>query len=46
MHAYPAFKEESMIVIKYGVERGGYWNSEKLIKQVEDVIKIVATVAS
>lgn len=45
MHAgISIFKEESMIVIKYGVERLGHWNSEKLIKQVEDVvIKIVAS---
>jgi len=29
------------VLIKYGVESKGYWNSEKFIKQVEDTIKIV-----
>jgi len=29
------------VLLKYGVESEGYWNSKKFIKQVEDTIKIV-----
>ena len=38
---YPDLKKKARVLLKYGVESEGYWNSEKFIKQVEDVIKIV-----
>ena len=38
---YPNLKKKARVLLKYGVESEGYWNNEKFIKQVEDVIKIV-----
>ena len=38
---YPDLKKKAGVLLKYGVESEGYWNNEKFIKQVEDVIKIV-----
>ena len=40
---YPNLKKKARdrLLLKYRVESGGYWNNEKLIKQMEDVIKIV-----
>ena len=38
---YPNLKKKARVLLKYGAESEGYWNSEKFIKQVEDVIKIV-----
>ena len=39
---YPDLKKKVRVLLKYGVESEGYWNNEKFIKQVEDVIKIVS----
>ena len=40
---YPELKKKARVLLMYGVESEGYWNSEKFIMQVEDVIKIVNT---
>ena len=39
---YLDLKKKVRVLLKYGVESEGYWNNEKFIKQVEDVIKIVS----
>ena len=31
---YPDLKKKTRVLLKYRVESGGYWNSEKFIKQV------------
>ena len=38
---YPDLKQKARELLKYGAEGEGYWNSEKFIAQVENVIKIV-----
>jgi len=38
---YSNLKKKARVLLKYGVESEGYWNSEKFIKQVEDTIIIV-----
>ena len=36
---YLDLKKKAWVWLKYGVESEGYWNSEKFIKQVGDVVK-------
>ena len=38
---FPDLKKTAQVLLKYGVESEGYWNSNKFITQVGDVIKIV-----
>lgn len=38
---YPDLKQKARALLKYGAEGEGYWNSDKFIAQVENVIKIV-----
>jgi len=38
---FPDLKQEARVLLKYGAESEGYWNSDKFIPQVRDVIKIV-----
>ena len=38
---YPDLKQKARVLLKYGAEGEGYWNSEKFIAQVENVVKIV-----
>ena len=38
---YPDLKQTARVLLKYGAEGKGYWNSDKFIVQVEHVIKIV-----
>lgn len=38
---YPDLKQRAHVVFKYGVEGEGYWNSDKFMAQVADVIKTV-----
>ena len=38
---YPNLKRKARALLKYGADGEGYWNSDKFIAQVEDVIKIV-----
>ena len=38
---YPDLKEKARVLLKYGTDGEGYWNSKKFISQVKDTIKIV-----
>ena len=38
---YPNLKQAARVLLKYGAESEGYWNSDKFIAQVKDVIYIV-----
>lgn len=38
---FPDLKRKARVLLKYGIENEGYWNSNKFIAQVLDVIKIV-----
>jgi len=38
---YSDLKQKAHVLLKYGAEGEGYWNSDKFIAQVENVIKIV-----
>ena len=38
---YPNLKQAACVLLKYGAESEGYWNSDKFIAQVRDVIDIV-----
>ena len=38
---YPNLKQEARVLIKYGAESEGYWNSDKFIAQVKEIIKTV-----
>ena len=38
---YPDLKQKARVLLKYGAEGEGYWNSDKFIAQVKDTVKIV-----
>ena len=38
---FPDLKQSARVLLKYGGESEGYWNSKKFIAQVNDVFKIV-----
>ena len=38
---YPDLKQKARVLLKYGTDGEGYWNSDKFISQVKDTIKIV-----
>lgn len=37
---HPGLKQEARTLLKYGGSSEGYWNSEKFMAQVENVIKL------
>jgi len=38
---FPGLKQEACVLLKYGAESEGCWNSDKFIAQVRDVIKLI-----
>ena len=38
---YPDLKQKARVVLKYGADVEGYWNNDKFMAQMADVIKIV-----
>lgn len=38
---YPNLKQAAHVLLKYGTESERYWNNDKFIAQVKDVIEIV-----
>ena len=38
---YPNLCQKARVLLKYGVDGGGYWNNEKFIAQIKTTIRIV-----